>query len=1031
MSTSLKKRIVALAAVLAITVQAAGPAVFAADNAQNAAEASTLTIADIAAKPTVSKKTGLKVGQSVQGFTVKEIRDYKPLQAEMILLEHEKTGAKFMYIANDDTERSFSLSFHTIAEDETGKPHVFEHATLNGSDKYPANVTFQVMFQTYTTFVNAMTMPTGTVYPISSLSEKQLLKYADFYTDSCYHPLILKDENIFKQECWRYRLEKAEDPLSIEGTVYSEMLAASDITTSSKLSNWHTAFPGSTISNESGGDPDHIPEMTYEELKAYHDKYYHPSNCLATLYGKIDDFESFAKLLNEEFSQYDKKKFTFDDKDFVPLKTSAVNYNAFPASENEDVSNQTIVDRDYILRGISSADLKKATLLAYVLNDENSPVVSSVHKKYPQANVSISVVTEGPENMLDVNVTNVGSKEDAEDIASIIDKSLKKIAKEGISENILEKIEHNLKAINLLSGEGTTKGVNIAANTAYFYYNTGDVWFMADINGALNKITKFSKNGDFQRILTKYVSKNKLKVLNVTYPEQGLLEKQTAERQKALDDKKASMTKEEIDALVEDTKAFDSRIDADDATKAEIVASIKGVSLADLPEEVPDIKITSSANDKNVRTITAKSDVKGIGAAQITLDISDLTIEEAMWAKLYTSMMFEADTTEHKASELKDLRDMSMLSFGVDIDASEGTDEKPFIPYISMSWNVFDEDIDGSFDVLSEVLTKTKTNQGSKIKGVAEYERYLIKNEIISSSDKMILLGGIGSDCDNYLYRVSYLEYYDFLGDVISKLDSDPSYVIKNLNNVKKKIANSYGAILGYAGSTKGTAAFKKSSAAFADSLGNSPKTRAEFERAELSDAYIVNSGANFNYKYMTYADLGIENITPEEEAEFEVMASMISDAFTIPYLRNYYGAYGAYVKANEDGVMFYSYRDPNIAETYAVYDMFPEFADAFVLDQETLDGYIMAEYSGLVQPKGDLSDAYIALLYAFEDRDYCAEKAAALKTLKKMTPERVNELKAYFIKAAKDGNICTVGTPDSVEANSKLFKDTKTPFSE
>ena len=174
MNSSNKKRAIALAAVLAIALQSTSIAAFADDDIQQLWNSSSVAASDASAKASVSKLTGLKVGQTVQGFTVKEIRKYKPLQADVILLEHDKTGAKFMYIANDDTERSFSLAFRTVAEDETGKPHIFEHSTLNGSDKYPANAFMNLLFQTYNTFMNAFTFPTQTMYPVASLSEEQL-----------------------------------------------------------------------------------------------------------------------------------------------------------------------------------------------------------------------------------------------------------------------------------------------------------------------------------------------------------------------------------------------------------------------------------------------------------------------------------------------------------------------------------------------------------------------------------------------------------------------------------------------------------------------------------------------------------------------------------------------------------------------------------------------------------------------------------------------------------------------------------------
>ncbi|MBQ6323055.1 MAG: insulinase family protein, partial [Lachnospiraceae bacterium] len=259
------------------------------------------------------------IGDVVENFEVKDIRPYEALEAQVVLFEHQSTGAQLMYIANDDTNRTFDLTFRTHAIDDTGLPHVFEHATLDGSEKYPSKALFfNLIYQTYNTYMNASTYDRMTTFPIASLSEAQLLKYADYYTDSCLHPTILEDESIFREEAWRYRMDSEDQPLTIEGTVYSEMLGAMDLQNQAIYNFMTDAFPGSWIRYVSGGNPDVIPEMTYESLKAFHDRFYHPSNCLAYIYGEFEDYTAFLKLLDEAFSVYEKREFTTTDEEYVP-----------------------------------------------------------------------------------------------------------------------------------------------------------------------------------------------------------------------------------------------------------------------------------------------------------------------------------------------------------------------------------------------------------------------------------------------------------------------------------------------------------------------------------------------------------------------------------------------------------------------------------------------------------------------------------------------------------------------------------------
>ena len=208
-----------------------------------------------------------QVGDVIHGFEAREIRDFALVGAQAVLFEHQRTGAKLMYLANEDNNRVFDLTFLTRPTDNTGLPHVFEHSTLDGSRKYPSKALFfNLSYQTYNTYMNASTYSMMTTYPIASLSEAQLLKYADYYTDSCFNPTIMEDESIFREEAWRYRLESMDAPLTIEGTVYSEMLGATTLGRKAGFNAYQAAFPGSVVGLDQGGDPESIPEMTWESL---------------------------------------------------------------------------------------------------------------------------------------------------------------------------------------------------------------------------------------------------------------------------------------------------------------------------------------------------------------------------------------------------------------------------------------------------------------------------------------------------------------------------------------------------------------------------------------------------------------------------------------------------------------------------------------------------------------------------------------------------------------------------------------------
>ncbi|MBR5970347.1 MAG: insulinase family protein [Lachnospiraceae bacterium] len=249
-----------------------------------------------------------EVGETVEGFTLLEVRDFEILGAEVGWFVHDETDAKLMYIHNDDTNRAFDLTFLTHAINNEGLPHVFEHATLGGSKNYPSRTLFMnLIYQSYNTFMNAMTTDRMTTYPVASLSEKQLLALADYYTDSCFYPMIMEDESIYRTEAWRYRLEDPEGELTMEGTVYSEMQGAMTKDMWANLNAVRASLPGSSICYAFGGDPAYIPDMTWQDLKDYHDRFYTPENCVAYLYGDIAEYEAFLKMLDNVFTNFGKE----------------------------------------------------------------------------------------------------------------------------------------------------------------------------------------------------------------------------------------------------------------------------------------------------------------------------------------------------------------------------------------------------------------------------------------------------------------------------------------------------------------------------------------------------------------------------------------------------------------------------------------------------------------------------------------------------------------------------------------------------
>ena len=289
---------------------------------------------------------------------------------------------------------------------------------------------------------------------MASLSEAQLLKYADYYIDSCLHPIVLKNEKIFRTEAWRYRLDDADAPLTIEGTVYTEMLGAWTLEENAYNNSVRAMFPGSKTCNEQGGDPDFIPDMTWEMLKDYHARYYHPSNCAAYLYGRFEDYAAFLELLDGYFSAYEKKEFSFADSGYDPITEPVVQSLPFPLEEGSSTENSSVIIYGFVCPGLKN-DLEQELVINTMTDlfaDDASGLQQSFQEALPYGTFESHIVTMGPEDAVTFIAKNV-NPEDAEVFREIVDKAIADVAENGFPADLVDAVTASLETSALLTRE--------------------------------------------------------------------------------------------------------------------------------------------------------------------------------------------------------------------------------------------------------------------------------------------------------------------------------------------------------------------------------------------------------------------------------------------------------------------------------------------------------------------------------------------------------------------------------------------------
>ena len=965
------------------------------------------------------------VGDEIHGFTVTETREFPLIDATVVRMAHEKTGAEVFYIANDDNNRMFDLVFRTVAVDNTGLPHVFEHATLSGSDKYPSTALwFNLSFQTYNTYMNASTYDIMTSYPVASLSEAQLLKLADLYTDCCLHPIVMERESIFRTEAWRYRMNTPEDPLTLEGTVYSEMLGANDLSRAATQNAYRAAFPGSTIGNNQGGDNDAIPDMTWDMLKEYHDTYYHPSNCVAYLYGNIEDYGAFLALLDEAFAPYERKETAFDDPDYTPITEPVTASVPYPMEQGS--STDRISETQYIIVCPELKDEERAAfeLAVDLLGSDASDLMAALKEAIPYGTFSCGVDQVTPSVCAVFTAGNI-NPEDAETFRRIVDEQLALAAAQNFP---AEQIDAELAAqaiSNRLIRESSDVGVeSIVPNFAYYYMGMGDPWYYCELVDESERMAAQNDAGVYAGLIARNLAGNPLNALVTTYPEPGLREQLDAELEAHLAEVKAQMTEEEIAAIVEASV----NPPEETADTAAMVTALTAVTTDTLPEDVKTYDTRDYTDDNGLRHIETVAGVDGIGNVNLMLDASGVAVEDLHRFRLLTHLVGRLDSEHHTLAELTRLTSRYMYNSSLRCSLLSDPENKAHL-YYRMTWTAADEDLQPGYDLAYELAYELNLDDAEKLLGAVRAIKGDIRADINGGYMVLLYRAMARMQETSLLYTyMNQVEYYAFLDQAEALLESDPESFIAELKRVREQLRNGNGAVVMYAGSEESIAVNKPVAEAFIARLNNEEITPASYESIPMPaerEALVIDGNVNYNLLAADFPSLGLEKYTGDMDA----VTALMNDTFLLPIMRDQYGAYSVFHGGMDGaGIYIISYRDPTVAEFFDTMDHLGEQIAGKEFDQETLNGYILSSYSTYAKSAGELSGAVDAQINLLEGRDP-AEKQQQMQSLKSVTPELIAGYADVYTKLAETGVRSTAASLSTIQANADRYDAVLNPL--
>ncbi|MBP3926315.1 MAG: insulinase family protein, partial [Clostridium sp.] len=496
--------------------------------------------------------------RDLNAYQVIKDKKVNELNSDAMILEHKKTGARIFLLSNDDENKVFCIGFRTPPSDSTGVPHILEHSVLCGSAKFPVKDPFvELVKGSLNTFLNAMTYPDKTVYPVASCNAKDFQNLMDVYMDAVLHPNIYKEEKIFRQEGWHYEMESVDGPLTLNGVVYNEMKGAFS-SPEGVLDRYtqNTLFPDNCYTFESGGAPEEIPSLTYEDFLQFHRTYYHPSNSFIYLYGDMDMAEKLDWLDKEYLCHYDRQPVDSVIHMQKPFAAPVEREIFYPITENEPEEHATYLSLNTVVGDDLDPVLYMAfQILEYILLDAPGAVLK---KELVEAGIGQDVLGSYENGILQPYFSVIAKdadKEQKDEFVSVVKNTLRRLADDGINrKSLLAGINYYEFRYREADYGNAPKGLMYGLQCLDSWLYDGDPLMHLEYENTFAYLKKAVEEGYFEQLIRTYLLDNPFEAVIVVSPKRNLTAIEDEKLRVKLEAYKDSLSEEELSRIVRETR---------------------------------------------------------------------------------------------------------------------------------------------------------------------------------------------------------------------------------------------------------------------------------------------------------------------------------------------------------------------------------------------------------------------------------------------------------------------------------------------
>ena len=961
--------------------------------------------------------------EELTNYEVIEKREIADINSMAILCRHKKTGARVALVSNDDDNKVFYIGFRTTPKDSTGVAHILEHSVLCGSKEFPIKDPFiELAKGSLNTFLNAVTYPDHTVYPVASCNDKDFQNLMHVYLDAVFYPNIYRNEAIFRQEGWHYELDENGE-LSYNGVVYNEMKGAFSSPDSVLFREITTAlYPHTTYGCESGGDPKVIPELTYEQFLDFHRTYYHPSNSYIYLYGNMDMAEKLNFIDEHYLSAYDALKVDSEVSTEPAFDAPVRRVREFPISEGENVDENTYLawnlsvgdtlDRelyvafqilDYVLCTVPGAPLKKALIDKGIGKDVYSMYDNDL--KQP----CFSVVAKGT------------SADREEEFKDTIREVLEGIVRDGFDRKaLLAAINHFEFKYREADFGSFPKGLMYGLNAlSSWMYDDARPFIHIEANDTYAKLRQRVEEGYFEALVKKYLLDNTHAAMVILQPKEGLAKAEEDALRAALAEKKAQMSQEELTEIRNTMEALDAFRENEDTP--EDLARIPLLNREDMKREAAPL-YNEERTLAGIPALYHNVFTNGIGYLRLMFRVKDVPAEYFPYIGILQNVFCHVNTANYTYAELSNEINLAAGEISVACNNYVNVqDPEQDMATMEISTKALYDNLDRAMELMEELILTSHVQDTKRLKEILAENNSRLQEYMLAAGHSVAISRALSYGDARYALNeeLAGISQYRLTSALEKEYEDKKELLAQRLETLCRMIFRPENLLIDFTGDEKAFESLEPAVAKLKEKLYTCEVKKEKYvpEVSKKNEGFMTPGQVQYVCRAGNFMKKGL----PYRGA-LKVLNVMMGYEYLWTNIRVKGGAYGCMCGFGRTGdCYFVSYRDPNLGQTIEVYENAADFIENYDAGERTMTQYIIGTFSQLDMPltaagKGRRSrEAYfrgITLDMIQKERNEVMDA----------TPEDIRSLGAYLRAFMEDDCLCVVGNEQKIKAEADRF---------